>query len=111
MIVAKNHKNLIGFITIRNRHHISLLFVDKEYHMQGVGRTLVEKASEYLITEMGVDYLTVDSAPYALEFYHKLGYEYANTKKELNENKMYIVVENEQGAQNIVRYDMSHLPL
>ena len=28
-----------------------------------------------------------------------------------NENKMYIVVENEQGAQNIVRYDMSHLPL
>ncbi|MBR5857212.1 MAG: hypothetical protein IKY70_08050 [Bacteroidales bacterium] len=27
------------------------------------------------------------------------------------ENQMYIVIENKQGAQNIVRYDMSHLPL
>ena len=51
-----------------------MLFVDKEYHYQGIGRTLIQKVGDYLITEMGVDYMTVDSAPYAVEFYHKLGF-------------------------------------
>ena len=74
MFVALDNGKLIGFITIRNEHHISLLFVDKEYHYRGIGRTLIQKAGEYLITEMGVDYMTVDSAPYAVEFYHKLGF-------------------------------------
>lgn len=74
MIVALDNGKIIGFITVRNEHHISLLFVDKEYHRQGVGKTLIQKVGEYLITEMGVDYMTVDSAPYAVEFYHKLGF-------------------------------------
>ena len=74
MFVALDNEKLIGFITIRNEHHISLLFVDKEYHYQGLGRTLIQKVGDYLITEMGVDYMTVDSAPYAVEFYHKLGF-------------------------------------
>lgn len=74
MFVALEHSKIIGFLTIRNEHHISLLFVDKAYHRKGIGRTLVEQVGEYLITEVGVDYMTVDSAPYALEFYHKLGF-------------------------------------
>ena len=74
MFVALDQGKIIGFLTVRNEHHISLLFVDKNYHRKGVGKTLVEKAGEYLITEMGVDYMTVDSAPYALEFYHKQGF-------------------------------------
>ena len=74
MFVALENSKIIGFLTIRNKHHISLLFVDKDYHRKGIGRTLVEQVGEYLITEVGVDYMTVDSAPYALEFYHKLGF-------------------------------------
>lgn len=74
MIVALNGEKIIGFITLRNRCHISLLFVDKNYHKQGVGTALIQRLGEYLISEMGVDYMTVDSAPYALEFYHKLGF-------------------------------------
>ena len=74
MFVALDKGKLIGFITIRNEHHISLLFVDKEYHYQGIGRTLIQRVGEYLITEMGVDYMTVDSASYAVDFYHKLGF-------------------------------------
>ena len=74
MMVALAGEKIIGFITLRNRCHISLLFVDKNYHKQGVGKALIEKLGEYLITEVGVDYMTVDSAPYALEFYHKLGF-------------------------------------
>ena len=74
MMVALDKDKVIGFITVRNKCHISLLFVDKEYHRQGIGTNLIQKLAEYLITEVGVDYMTVDSAPYALEFYHKLGF-------------------------------------
>ncbi|MBR5598031.1 MAG: GNAT family N-acetyltransferase [Lachnospiraceae bacterium] len=74
MFVALDQDKIIGFLTIRNEHHISLLFVDKDYHYKGIGKTLVQKVGEYIITEIGVDYMTVDSAPYALEFYHKLGF-------------------------------------
>ena len=74
MFVALDQDKIIGFLTIRNEHHISLLFVDKDYHYKGIGKTLVQKVGEYIIAEIGVDYMTVDSAPYALEFYHKLGF-------------------------------------
>ena len=74
MFVALEKEKLVGFITVRNRCHISLLFVNKDYHRKGIGRTLIQRMGEYLITEVGVDYMTVDSAPYALEFYHKLGF-------------------------------------
>ncbi len=74
MFVAYDENRLIGFISVRNRCHISLLFVDKAYHRKGIGRALIQKLGEYMITEVGVDYMTVDSAPYATEFYHKLGF-------------------------------------
>ena len=74
MMVALDGDRIIGFITVRNRCHISLLFVDKAYHRKGIGSTLINRLGEYLIAEIGVDYMTVDSAPYATEFYHKLGF-------------------------------------
>ena len=74
MITAWKEEKLVGFISVRNKCHISLLFVDKRYHRKGIGRNLIEKLGEYLITEVGIDYMTVDSAPYATEFYHKLGF-------------------------------------
>ena len=101
MMVALHEDKLIGFITVRNRSHISLLFVNKKYHRQGIGSILIEKMGEYMITEVGVDYMTVDSAPYALEFYHKLGFWdlaprqqkqgiiYTSMKKNLLYGKMY----------------------
>ena len=101
MMVALHEDKLIGFITVRNRSHISLLFVNKKYHRQGIGSILIERMGEYLITEVGVDYMTVDSAPYALEFYHKLGFWdlaprqqkqgiiYTSMKKNLLYGKMY----------------------
>ena len=74
MLVALDEEKIVGFITLRNRCHISLLFVKKEYHRQGIGTALIETLGQYMIFEMGVDYMTVDAAPYAVEFYHKLGF-------------------------------------
>lgn len=74
MFVALDHNRIIGMITLRDSSHISLLFVDEKYHRQGVGRALIEYLREYLLSEAGVSRVTVNAAPYAAPFYHKLGF-------------------------------------
>ncbi len=61
-------------ISLRNETHISLLFVDGQYHRLGIGRGLVEYVSSYVLTEEGHDSITVDAALYATGFYHRLGF-------------------------------------
>lgn len=74
MFVAHMGEKMVGMITLREKTHISLLFVDAEYHMQGIGRALIERVKEYLSTELGENYMTVNSSPYGVGFYHKLGF-------------------------------------
>lgn len=71
---AEKKEKIIGIISIRARTHISLLFVDERYHHRGVGRSLVNYAIMYIREEMGEKIVTVNSAPYAIEFYHRLGF-------------------------------------
>ena len=74
MFVALDGKKIVGMITLRNNSHISLLFVDGRYHMQGIGRALVEHLREYLLSETGIYRVTVNAAPYGVGFYHKIGF-------------------------------------
>ncbi len=75
MFVAVKGDQLVGMITLRNHSHVSLLFVDKAYHHQGIGRTLVKQLSDYLLRETEIYRITVNSSPYAIGFYHKLGFQ------------------------------------
>ena len=74
LFVACQGQKLIGMVTLRNRNHISLLFVDEKYHRKGVGRALLRYASEYLGTELQCSSMTVFAAPYAVGFYHAVGF-------------------------------------
>lgn len=74
VFVALEQKKIIGIISLRNEIHISLLFVDKAYHRQGVGRNLISYLCNYMLTEMNQWKVTVHAAPYAVDFYHKLGF-------------------------------------
>lgn len=74
MFLAFCHEKIIGLITLRSGCHISLLFVDKDYQRKGVGSALVEYLSDYLFYEKRIDYITVDAAPSAIDFYHKIGF-------------------------------------
>ena len=65
---------MIGMITLRNEMHISLLFVDRNYHRQGVGKALIGRMADYARTELGQDRLTVNASPYGVGFYHKIGF-------------------------------------
>ena len=93
MYVAKDAGQIVGVITIREHNHISLLFVDERYQYTGIGRALIDCVMDYLCDrkvlpldnedEKILDVLyekeqggfcTVNSAPYALEFYKKIGF-------------------------------------
>ena len=74
MIVAIENGQIIGVISVRSGSHISLLFVDEEYHKRGVGRALMQYLCNYLLTEAGASRVTVNAAPYAVGFYHKMGF-------------------------------------
>lgn len=62
---------VIGMIAYRDNSHITLLFVDKKYHKQGIATKLL-----YLMREKCMsNCYTVNSSPYAVEFYEKRGFE------------------------------------
>ena len=74
MFVAVEYCKLVGMITLRDTTHISLLFVDEAYHRQGIGRGLIGYLADYLRTEVGAERVTVNSSPYGVGFYHKMGF-------------------------------------
>ena len=74
LFVALDRDKIVGMITLRDSTRISLLFVDEAYHRQGIGRSLIKYLTDYLITEVGADRVTVNSSPYGVAFYHKLGF-------------------------------------
>ncbi|MEM1484245.1 GNAT family N-acetyltransferase [Oscillospiraceae bacterium PP1C4] len=71
---------LVGVLAIRDESHISLFFVQKEYHQQGIGRNLFE----YAVQNCKSDKMTVNSSPYAVEIYHKLGFADTNTEQTMD---------------------------
>lgn len=74
MMVALDGARVIGVGSVRNGNHLSLLFVDEEYHRRGVGRRLLDKLCNYLKTEAGECRMTLKAAPYAVDFYRRLGF-------------------------------------
>ena len=74
MLVALDGNRIIGAGSVRDRNHLSLLFVDEEYHRQGVGREIMTKLCYYLKVQAGERYMTLKAAPYAVNFYKKIGF-------------------------------------
>ena len=72
-----------GLIAITVTGHINLLFVDQAYHRRGIARALHETAAEYFRAR-GVSEVTVNSSPYAVEIYRRLGFAPASGEQTLN---------------------------
>ena len=66
---------IVGMIAVKDFIHISLLFVDKQYHKQGIARNLFDHIIQ-VCTEKNpcLKVITVNSSPYAVEVYHKFGF-------------------------------------
>ncbi|MBO5621994.1 MAG: GNAT family N-acetyltransferase [Butyrivibrio sp.] len=74
LFVAVDEGKCVGMLTLREKTHISLLFVDEKYHLHGVGSALIKFVSKYAVDEEGIDKLTVNASPYAVDFYRKIGF-------------------------------------
>ncbi|MBI4856648.1 MAG: GNAT family N-acetyltransferase [Acetobacterium woodii] len=75
---------IVGVIGTRDTFHISLMFVDKHYHHQGIARDLFTTVVADLKRQQeGQPFeMTVNSSPYAVAVYRRFGFEV--TDKEQN---------------------------
>ncbi len=84
LFCAFENGKMVGMITLRNSEHISLLFVDGNYHRKGIGAKLVDQVRNYLLSEVGGSRLTVNASPMAVGFYHKVGFRDLAPEQELD---------------------------
>ena len=67
-----------GVIATRNdRKHICCFFVKEQFQRQGIGR----KLWEYIKNNSPHNIITVNSSPYAVPVYHKLGFTDTDTEQ------------------------------
>lgn len=75
---AYDNNKLNGIIaTNESRKHICCFFVRAECHRQGIGR----KLWEHLLNHNQNSIITVNSSPYAVPVYHKLGFTDTNSEQ------------------------------
>lgn len=84
LLVAVSGERIIGAGSLRNGNYLSLLFVDEDYHRRGVGRALMTRLCEYLKNEMGAGRMVLRAAPYAVDFYHRLGFRSVRGEEEIS---------------------------
>ena len=66
-------ERIVGILGVRNVNHVSLLFVDRDHHHQGIATSLMESFFKDARKE-GITHVTVNASPYAIGFYHKIGF-------------------------------------
>ena len=72
---------LAGILTIRETtNHICFFFVDRKYQRQGIGTKLFQN----LLEDFAGQTITLNSAPYGLPFYKKLGFAETDTEQSIN---------------------------
>jgi len=84
LMIALDRGHIIGAGSIRNRNQLSLLFVEEAYHHRGVGSTILRKLCDYLKTEAGEQYMFLQAAPYAVNFYRKQGFRIVHPEIEIS---------------------------
>lgn len=74
---------LLGVIAVRDISHISLLFVEKDYHRRGIATQLFLAVKKHC-ENLGAKKITVNSSPYAREAYRQLGFTDTGSEQTVN---------------------------
>lgn len=74
---AYQNDKVVGVLATRELSHISLFFVKKEYQNKGIGKALFN----FMLENTKSDKLTVNSSPYAVNIYEKLGFKKQSEEK------------------------------
>ena len=75
---------VVGVIAMRPPCHVSLLFVDADYHRQGIARALFDTAIQACKLAGKPLEVTVNSSPYAVNVYRRLGFAPTDTEQTVN---------------------------
>ena len=68
---------LVGVISTKGLHHISLLFVKKEYQRKGIAKKLFQAVVQDCSSNHDITKITVHASPYSVEAYRHLGFRQA----------------------------------
>ena len=76
VIVARDHTKIIGMLSVINKNHIALIFVDSYYQGKGIGKNLIDEAIKKCSgRNSGITAVTVSSSPNSESFYKETGFE------------------------------------
>jgi predicted GNAT family N-acyltransferase len=74
-LTAQYGNEIIGILEIKNKDHISLFFIKKEFLGKGIGKKLFKYYLRIVENEnLGIKTITVNSSIYAEKIYSKLGF-------------------------------------
>ncbi|MBN1267286.1 MAG: GNAT family N-acetyltransferase [Anaerolineales bacterium] len=75
ILVADSGKTIAGMTAVREKRHISLLFVDRPFQSQGTGRRLLQAAVDFCrASNPGLECVTVNASPNSVSFYSHVGF-------------------------------------
>lgn len=98
-LIAIENGKIVGTASIDRFHGdetgtkyiILTVFVKIASHHNGIGTVLIKEIEKYA-KEVGAKELVIPASIYGCEFYRKLGYEYINGIKELNEDNEFMLI-------------------
>lgn len=74
---GKDAQQIVGLLAVRLPTHVALLFVDEAYHRQGIAKQLFQE----MLSELMPEQVTVNSSPYAVPIYERLGFQIEGNEK------------------------------
>ena len=89
-ILVLDENKLIGVGRTKKNGWITHCFVDKEYRRKGIGKMIMKKLEKWLV-EKNLKEIYLNSSPFALIFYKKLGYKLNSALKYEHHIPMYLM--------------------
>ena len=75
---------ILGVIATRDVSHIALMFVDKQQHRKGIAKQMFSVVLNDIIRNTDITEMTVNSSPYAVKVYERLGFVKTGEQQEKN---------------------------
>lgn len=72
---------IAGVVSVRDISHVSLLFVDGQFHNNGIATALLRNMFSEQVNRYQIKKMTVNSSPYAVGFYHRVGFKDVNSEQ------------------------------